>query len=323
MPRNELIEMPKQYLETNATLSCYVTRLQWVGGIGMISDESLHAHKSLIGTQTSCSWIAGWRSLLLRGYVDPPEVEEMTTAETPDHLIVLVTAGSCEIESYDRGQWRSASYRPGHLGMTSPGQVAKLRWKSKKPHHTLHLHLPSRTIKTVAEQLVASSLCSTLPNLLSQTDPVVATTMLALESAVQNGAPDLYAETAAHFLAVHLLTRHDRRQIARCNQGQDYALRKVDTFMREHLPKPVSLSQLADAAGLNSFQLLRVAKSIWGETPLRRLTRLRMERAKHLLDQGYLPIVEIALECGYGNPSHFATAFRRHVGASPMEYRRR
>ncbi len=290
----------------------------------MFSHNSLQAHENLCGTQTSCSWIAGWRSLLLRGYVDPPEVEDLTTTATSDHLIVLVTAGSCKIESYDRGQWRGTSYRPGHLGMTSPGQVAKLRWKSNKPHHTLHLHLPSRTIETVAEELVVGASYSTLlPNLLSQTDPVIATTMLALESALHNGAPDLYAETAAHFLTVHLLTHHDRRQIPRCNHWQDHALRKADTFMREYLSESVSLGQLADAAGLNSFQLLRAAKAIWGETPLRRLTRLRMEVAKRLLDRGYLPIIEIAIECGYSNPSHFATAFRRHVGITPMEYRRR
>ena len=290
----------------------------------MLSHASLQAHESLCGTQLSCSWIAGWRSLLLRGYVDPLEVENLTTTATTDHLIVLVTAGSCEIESYDRGQWRSAHYRPGHLGMISPSQVARLRWKSNKPHHTLHLHLPSGTIETVAEELVVGASYSTLlPNLLSQTDPVISTTMLALESALQNGAPDLYAETAAHFLAVHLLTRHDRGKMPRCNHWRDHALRKADTFMREHLSEPVSLSQLADAAGLNSFQLLRAAKAIWGETPLRRLTRLRMEVAKRLLDQGYLPIIEIAIDCGYSNPSHFATAFRRHVGVTPIEYRRR
>lgn len=288
----------------------------------MISDESLHAHKSLSGTQTSCSWIAGWRSLLLRSYVDPLEVEDLTTTATTDHLIVLVTAGACEIESYDRGQWRSASYRPGHLGMTSPGQVARLRWKSKKPHHTLHLHLPSETIETVTEELAVGASYS-MPNLLSQTDPVMSSIMLTLESALQNGAPDLYAETAAQFLAVHLLTRHDRRQIPRCNHKREPALRKADAFMREHLSEPVTLSQLADAAGLNSFQLLRAAKAIWGETPLRRLTRLRMEIAKRLLDQGDLPIIEIAIECGYSNPSHFATAFRRQVGVTPIEYRRR
>ncbi|MBW4640845.1 MAG: AraC family transcriptional regulator [Gloeocapsa sp. UFS-A4-WI-NPMV-4B04] len=133
----------------------------------------------------------------------------------------------------------------------------------------------------------------------------------------------MYAETAAHFLAVHLLTRHDRRQIPRCNHWRDHALRKANAFMQEHLSESVSLSQLAEAAELSSFQLLRAAKAIWDETPLRRLTRLRMEVAKRLLDQGYLPIIEIAIECGYSNPSHFATAFRRHVGVTPSEYRRR
>lgn len=290
----------------------------------MLSHASLHAHESLCGTQISCSWIAGWRSLLLRSYVDPPEVEDITTTETSDHLVVLVTAGACEIESYDDGCWRSASYRPGHLGMTSPGQVARLRWKSNKPHRTLHLHLPSGTIETVADELVAgASYSAMLPNLLSQTDPVITTTMLALESAVQNGAPDLSAETAAHFLAVHLLTRHARMQEPRRNHWRDHALRRADTFMREHLSGPVSLSQIANAAGLSPFQLLRASKAVWGETPLRRLKRLRMEVAKRLLEQGYLPIIEIAFECGYGNPSHFATAFRRHVGVTPMEYRRR
>lgn len=93
----------------------------------MLSHASLQAHKSLCGTQLSCSWSAGWRSLLLRSYVDPLEVEDLTTTETPDHLIVLVTAGSCNIESYGGGRLSSASYRPGDLGMTSPGQVARLR----------------------------------------------------------------------------------------------------------------------------------------------------------------------------------------------------
>ena len=41
--------------------------------------ESLVAHEQLPGTMTACSWRAGWRSVLLRGYDDPPSVEEFTT----------------------------------------------------------------------------------------------------------------------------------------------------------------------------------------------------------------------------------------------------
>src|SRR5262245_32897894 len=52
---------------------------------------SLDAHRNLKATMTACSWQAGWRSLLLRAYVDPPEVDGITTAATADQLIVLVT----------------------------------------------------------------------------------------------------------------------------------------------------------------------------------------------------------------------------------------
>ena len=290
----------------------------------MVSDASLQAYKHLCGTKLSSSWTAGWRSLLLCSYIDPLEVEELDTPETPDHLIVLTTAGSCEVESYRDGRWYHASARPGNLSMTAPGHTAKLRWRSSEPSYTLQLHLPSKTIEAVADEVQPGALISDrLPNLLSQTDPVIATTMTALENAFHKGAPDLYAATAAHFLTVHLLTHHALLPEPRSYPWRDYNLRKADIFMREHLSEPVTLDQLAEVVGLSIFQLLRAAKAAWGETPLRRLTRLRMELAKRLLENHHLSILEIALECGYGNPSHFSTAFRRQVGVSPRAYRQR
>src|SRR6266851_4135705 len=93
--------------------------------------SSLDAHRYLKATMTACSWEAGWRSLLLRAYVDPPEVEELTTRSTADHLIVLVTDGSCDIEGRYRGRWHRTHYRPGSLGMTAPGQEVTLRWRGE------------------------------------------------------------------------------------------------------------------------------------------------------------------------------------------------
>ena len=84
---------------------------------------------------------------------------------------------------------------------------------------------------------------------------------------------------------------------------------------------PVSLSDLAGIADCSTFQLIRFCKSHWGETPFRRLTRLRMERARELLRHSDASITAIALECGYGDSGHFATAFRRCVGMSPSLYR--
>lgn len=286
----------------------------------MLSPASLGAYQALPGTRLCDSVEAGWHSLLLRGYLEPLEAE-ITTPATPDHLVVLVAGGMCRIESRRNRGWHSANYRPGDLGMTAPGYAAELRWKSGEPHRTLHLHLPTQTVAEAAAELHAGSGAGALPNLLSQTDSVVAGTVLALERAARGGAPELYAESAAQFLAVHLLTRHARAPEPRRYPVRPHALGRADNLMRERMGEAVSLGELAAAAGLSPFQLLRAAKAAWGETPLRRLTRLRMERAKELLGQGDLSVSEIAYRCGYGNPSHFAAAFCRYAGVTPRRYR--
>jgi AraC family transcriptional regulator len=56
---------------------------------------------------------------------------------------------------------------------------------------------------------------------------------------------------------------------------------------------------------------------------MKRLTRLRMEHAKRLLCSTANSITDLAFQCGYENPSHFASAFRRWTGTSPSDYRGR
>jgi AraC family transcriptional regulator len=92
--------------------------------------------------------------------------------------------------------------------------------------------------------------------------------------------------------------------------------------MRENLDAPLSLTAMAAEAAISRFHLLRMFKQAYGETPFKRLTRLRMEEAQRRLRQGHESVTEIAFACGYENPAHFASAFRRSVGVAPSSYRR-
>jgi AraC family transcriptional regulator len=206
--------------------------------------------------------------------------------------------------------------------MTAPRHEAVLRWRGEEPNETLHLYLPAATLHRVATDLSGRDPAQlSMPNDLAYHDPLIAQVMLSLSDALQAGAPNMYAQACCELLASHLLLRHAGVKPVRRVPLPDFRLRRLDEFMRAHLGRPLTLNELAREAGLSPFHLLRVFRRAYGETPVRRLTRLRMEAARHHLQTGHEPVSAIAFLCGYENPSHFATAFRRIVGVSPTNYR--
>jgi len=161
------------------------------------------------------------------------------------------------------------------------------------------------------------------PDTLSTRDPVLETTLHALHAAMVSGADELYAGAAAHWLAMHLLHRHGKVQAAPDLPAWSIPLARADEYLRARLGEALTLDEIAAHAGIGVFQLIRMARRGWGETPLARVRRLRMEHAHRLLSAGERAVIDVALECGYGNPSHFATAFRRHFKVSPSQARQR
>lgn len=93
-------------------------------------------------------------------------------------------------------------------------------------------------------------------------------------------------------------------------------------FIQGHLADDLRRATVARAAGLSPshFSHLMRAKTGWTFTEL--LTRLRVDHACHLLAHTDLGLVQIALECGFGDQSYFSRVFRRRVGQTPGDYRR-
>jgi len=286
--------------------------------------SSLDAHLHLHATMRACSYQAGWRSLLLRAYEDPPDVEPFTTPATADHLIVLVTEGACNVEGLYRGRWQKAVYGAGSIGMTAPGEQVTLQWHGTTRHSTLQVHIPAETIRSCTQELVGvSSYVPRMPNALAYDDPLLRHAILGLAAALEQGAPDVYAESAAHHLTMHLLVRHADCRPQKSLSRDEIRMRRVHDYIRAHLGHDMSLQDLANAACLSRFHLIRMFKHTYGETPYQHLTRLRIEEACRRLKASQDLIANIAMDCGFTNQTHFAATFRRHVGVSPSIYRQR
>jgi AraC-like DNA-binding protein len=98
--------------------------------------------------------------------------------------------------------------------------------------------------------------------------------------------------------------------------------RAVD-HLRSTTPQRTSVTALASMVGLSTSQLSAQFRRQLGVSPLRYQTRLRMTRARELLDRTCLSVSAVAREAGYDDPTYFSRQFARIHGMSPTAYRDR
>ena len=298
---------------------------------GRFSAASATCEFALPRRKLLCSHAAGWTSLLVQKFESPGSVEAFETRPTPDQLIVVVTGGCREAESFSDGRWRKAVYRPGSVSMTTCGQVDRLRWRSLTPDpaESLHLYIPQHFFSGAQDEYRrAGAPARTQPlDALSFSDPVVSRMAISLADAIQNGAPDLYAQSAAQFLAAHLLSAQtgwldlpqDKRSPGMLSHRR---LAHVLEYMNAHYAEPLCLDQLAREACISRFHFGRLFKERVGVTPHHYLVKIRLDAAASLLSGTDLSVLEIALSCGYGSAAHFTAAFGRRFFQTPSDYRR-
>jgi AraC-like DNA-binding protein len=102
------------------------------------------------------------------------------------------------------------------------------------------------------------------------------------------------------------------------------AEQRVRAFMArlpDECHRPWTLAAMADTCGLGRSRFTALMESLAGDSPMRALSRARIERAQRLLQTTAWPITRIALACGYGSSQHFAGVFKAYAGCTSSEFR--
>jgi AraC-like DNA-binding protein len=101
----------------------------------------------------------------------------------------------------------------------------------------------------------------------------------------------------------------------------DHRLRGLWETVDAHLGHPWTVGDLARQAGMSGEHLRRLCQDQLRRSPMRQVTALRMRRAAALLASESDTIEAVAQQVGYENAFAFSTAFKRHLGLSPTQYR--
>ncbi len=139
---------------------------------------------------------------------------------------------------------------------------------------------------------------------------------------IRHFVDDDLAQTCANAFN-YRLSRFKQSSIAISNNvTRDGVIYKAKQWLEHHVEDPYQLELVAQAAAVSSRTLLRHFHDVTNMSPLDYLHKLRIERAKQLLEITLLDLPSIMAECGYQDASSFRRLFRRETGMSPSQYRR-
>src|SRR5262249_37692100 len=99
-----------------------------------------------------------------------------------------------------------------------------------------------------------------------------------------------------------------------------YRLKRVLDYIGDNLAEDVSLTDLAELAGMSAHHFAELFKRSMSCTPHRYVLQEKVERAKIALCDPRCTVLDAGVISGFPNPSHFARMFRRFVGVSPSQF---
>jgi AraC family transcriptional regulator len=266
---------------------------------------------------------ASWEGIKLSHYrFDAGDLPEHTH---PDHLVTLALGEGCGGELRTPNGLRARGQTKGSVCVIPSGHPFSASLESPSEHLAIYLDplLVMRAgfeFQTKREFEVVER---TSPN-----DPVISSIGFALLAELDSERPGgrLYAESLGNVLAVHLLRHYTSSgagvpKFAGGLSGKK--LRRVMSLIAEEFESDLSLADLAQEAGMSTFHFAREFKRTTGSTPHQYLIKFRIDRAKALLSESEMPLVEVSSRSGFSHQSHFTRLFRKLTGTTPQSYRLR
>ncbi len=261
--------------------------------------------------QIDCNGDTAIADITISRWEDPRETSSHEATTPEDRYFVGIALKTTRAKlTRDRQVIFDGTMPAGALYVAAPSKPLGVRFQA--PCAFLHFHIS-------ADHFPAQLPAAGGPgDLVLLRDPLVAELAKALTE--HGDATDQeFARCIGRTLAMHLTRLEPPR--AKVNALPKWRLRRVEQYIADHFDRCISLSELANVAGLSRMHFAAQFRAATGYRPREYLLNHRVEHAKILLTTTGRPLAEIALAVGFSTQAHFSTVFKRISGQSPARWR--
>jgi AraC family transcriptional regulator len=268
----------------------------------------------------------GWRSLHAAIFKEAPI--DLTEPALGHPFIIYHLTHPTEVTRKIEGARREKGLLgPRNICITPPETMTQ--WEHHGHPEILQVYLRRSLYEAaVGEMYGCDATAAEIVPRFGIVDPLLEQLAIALADALRSGAvrDGLYIDTVAHMMAVHLARVHSvqsRPAILPYTPAVSHQrMRQLIEFIEANLDQPLTLDAMAGQVGISPLYLARAFKAAVGQSPHQYVLARRIERAKELLRNTELPIIDVALSVGFSSQSHLSHWMIRHTGVSPAVYRR-
>src|SRR6202789_307021 len=246
---------------------------------------------------------AGWRSLHAAILEEAPfrAVERPIRHPSLIYHLSRPTQVTRKIEGAAR---ETALIGPRRICLT-PGD-ATTQWQHAGHPEILQVYLRQSVYEAAVTEIYGcdSSGAELVPRF-AISDPLLEQLAIAITNALRDGAAEdgLYIDAISHMMAAHLARAHSTRsrpaRLSPVKPISGWKMRRLVEFIEENLESDLSLHALASEVEISPLYLARAFRAAIGQSPHQYVLTRRIERARELLRNTDMPVVDVALASGF------------------------
>jgi AraC-like DNA-binding protein len=243
--------------------------------------------------------------------------ERTDCSVTPDdcHIVALSLRTTWMSLSTQSKPLFERSLPPGTILVSAPGQ--RLEMRVTPPFDFLHFHVANRLLRD-------EGLAPDQDHFVPCEFPLFRDTLAEalgrslLEEDVHRSQPE-YARVVAKAIVMRAIGRQQAKR--RCWALPKWRMKRLEQYIALNIDRAISLGDMAATVGLSKMHFAAQFRALTGFRPREYLLFKRIERAKAVMTETGMPLVEVAFAAGFNAQAHFSTVFKRFTGKTPAQWR--